>query len=78
VNPTKRRGADDHRESDQPIVLRDGRTDHAGKGLTGIRKSVKETLSDEEGSEPTMQTSLLAIARKAQDLKGIGFSICMG
>ena len=25
------------RESDQPIVLRDGRAVHRGKGLTGIR-----------------------------------------
>ena len=25
------------RESDQPIVLRDGRTGHVGKGLTVVR-----------------------------------------
>jgi len=35
--PTKRRVADDPRESDQPMVLRDGRADHMGKGLTEIR-----------------------------------------
>lgn len=44
-----------------------------GKGLTGIRKSVKGTLSGEEGLEQTMQTSLLAIAKKAQNLKGYRF-----
>ena len=44
-----------------------------GKGLTGIRKSAKETLSGEEGLDETMQTSLQAIAKKAQDLKGYRF-----
>ncbi len=44
-----------------------------GKGLTGIRKSAKETLPDEEGSELTMQTSLLAIANKAKDRKHYRF-----
>src|SRR4026207_1650350 len=40
-----------------------------GKGLTEIRKSAKETLPDEEESELSMQTSLLAIANKAKDRK---------
>ena len=36
---TTSREADDRRESDQSIVLKDGRADHTGKGLTGIRNS---------------------------------------
>ena len=44
-----------------------------GKGLTGIRKSAKETLPDEEESELSMQTSLLAIANKAKDRKHYRF-----
>jgi hypothetical protein len=42
---------------------------NTGKGLTGIRKSAKETLPDEEESELPMQTSLLPIANKAKDRK---------
>jgi len=34
---TTSREARNDRESDQSIVLRDGRAVHAGKGLTGIR-----------------------------------------
>jgi hypothetical protein len=34
---TTSREAGYNRESDQPIVLRDGRAVHTGKGLTGIR-----------------------------------------
>ena len=34
---TKSREARNDRESDQSIVLRDGRADHTGKGLTEIR-----------------------------------------
>jgi hypothetical protein len=37
ARPAKGRAADDRRESDQPIVLGDGRADHMGKGPTGIR-----------------------------------------
>jgi len=44
-----------------------------GKGLTEIRKSAKETLPDEEESELSMQTSLLAIANKAKDRKQYRF-----
>lgn len=44
-----------------------------GKGLTAIRALAKETLTGEEGPEETMQTSLLAIAKKAQDRKDFRF-----
>ena len=33
----RRRVAEANRESDQLTVLRDGKADHVGKGLTGIR-----------------------------------------
>jgi len=34
------------RESDQPIVLRDGRADHMGKGLTGVRSLKRKPVPD--------------------------------
>ncbi|WP_028581589.1 hypothetical protein [Desulfogranum japonicum] len=44
------------RESDHPIVLRDGRTDHMGKGITVVCSSQKKH----------MQTSLRGIAKEAK------------
>jgi len=37
------------RESDQPIVLRDGRAVHKGKALTGIRSLYRKHGPDTEG-----------------------------
>jgi len=37
------------RESDQPILLRDGRAVHKGKGLTGIRSLQRKHCPDTEG-----------------------------
>ena len=39
------------RESDQSIVLRDGRADHTGKGLTEIRNSKRKHTPDMKGRE---------------------------
>ena len=46
---TTSREADDRRESDQPIVLGDGRAVHMGKGLTGIRSLQRKHSPDMKG-----------------------------
>jgi hypothetical protein len=40
------REAKDLWESDQPVILRDGKAVHMGKGLTGIRNSQRKHSSD--------------------------------
>ncbi len=37
------------RESDHSIVLRDGRADHMGKGMTVVCSPHKETYADKTG-----------------------------
>src|SRR5437867_7361867 len=56
------------RESDQPIVLGDGRADHRGKGLTEVRSWQRKHCPARRAGI-TMPTSLQAIARKAQESK---------
>ena len=53
-------------ESDHLIVLRDGRADHMGKGVTGIRSSQRKHVPDIVGLDKDMQTSLRRIANKAR------------
>ena len=48
---TSSREADDRRESDQPIVLRDGRAVHMGKGLTGSRSPQRKPFPDMKGRD---------------------------
>ena len=57
------------RESDHLIVLRDGRADHMGKGVTGIRSSQRKHVPDKVGLDKDMQTSLRKIANKARKSK---------
>lgn len=54
------------RESDQLIVLGDGRADHEGKGLTGIRSLRRQHQPDEEGRGGMSTSFLQGIAKKAQ------------
>ena len=61
------------RESDQLIVLGDGRADHMGKGADRNTQPVKETWTGREGPESTMPTSLQGIANKAKSQKKYRF-----
>ena len=58
---SKSRGAEDARESDQSIVLGDGRTVHKGKGLTGSRSPQREHQTG-QGGPGGVSTSLRGIA----------------
>ena len=54
------------RESDQPIVLRDGSADHTGKGLTG-RRSLHRLIDRTWRAGHSMPTFLQGIANKAHE-----------
>ena len=45
-------------ESDKPIVLRDGRADHKGKGLTVVCSLQRKLVPDRVGLEQYEPTSL--------------------
>ena len=45
-------------ESDQPVVLRDGRADHKGKGLTVVCSLQRKLVPDRVGLEQYEPTSL--------------------
>jgi len=47
---TSSRKAEDHRESDQLTLLRDGRAVHMGKGLTEVRSLQRRTQTGHAGS----------------------------
>ena len=49
-------------ESDQPIVLRDGRAAYKGKGLTVVRSSQRKLVPDKVGLEHYEPTSLRGTA----------------
>ena len=53
-----------YRESDQLIVLRVRESRAQGEGADGYTQPVKETLTEQGGSELSMQTSLQGIAKK--------------
>lgn len=57
------------RESDHPIVLRDGRADHMGKGVTVIRSLQRQLAPDKVGPEHAEPTFLQAISIKAGTAK---------
>jgi hypothetical protein len=50
------------RESDHPIVLRDGRADHMGKGVTVIHRLQRQLTPDNVGPEHVEQTFLQALS----------------
>jgi len=52
------------RESDHLIVLRDGSTDHRGKGMTVLRSPQRKHMQIRK-AEQHMQTSLRGIAKRA-------------
>ena len=49
-------------ESDQPIVLRDGRAGYKGKGLTVVRSLQRKLVPDKVGLEHYEPTSLRGTA----------------
>jgi hypothetical protein len=57
------------RESDHPIVLRDGSADHMGKGVTVIRSLQRPLAPDKVGPEHDEPTFLQAISIKAGTAK---------
>lgn len=61
------------RESDQPILLGDGRAVHKRKGLTGVRSLQRRTQTDMQGRTENVPTSLRAIAKKAAKQPGYRF-----
>ena len=69
----KKEPPDIHRESDPPIDTRRRSRRSQGKGADRNTEQVKETWTGEEGPEYTMPTSLLAIAKKAQEQKDLRF-----
>jgi len=54
------------RESDHSIVLRDGRADHMGKGMTVLRSPQRKHMQTRK-AEQHMPTSLWAIAKRAKE-----------
>lgn len=61
------------RESDHLIVLRDGRADHMGKGVTVIGSLQRQLAPDRVGPEPVEPTFLQAISMKAESAKAHRF-----
>lgn len=57
------------RDSDHLIVLRDGRADHMGKGVTVISSLQRQLAPDNVGPEPVEPTFLQAISIKAGSAK---------
>ena len=66
------------RESDHPIVLRDGRADHMGKGVTVIRSLQRQLAPDKVGPERVEPTFLQAISIKAGTAKAHRFQNLYG
>ena len=66
------------RESDHPIVLRDGRADHMGKGVTVIRSLQRPLAPDKVGPENAEPTFLQAISIKAGAAKAHRFQNLYG
>ncbi len=66
------------RESDHPIVLRDGRADHMGKGVTVIRSLQRPLTPDKVGPEPVEPTFLQALSIKAGTAKAHRFQNLYG
>jgi hypothetical protein len=53
------------RESDHPIVLRDGKADHMGKGMTVLCSTQRKHMQIRQ-ADKHMQTSLRGIAKRAK------------
>ncbi len=66
------------RESDHPIVLRDGRAVHMGKGVTVIRSQQRPLAPDRVGPEPVEPTFLQALSIKAGTAKAHRFQNLYG
>jgi len=66
------------RESDHPIVLRDGRADHMGKGVTVIRSPQRPLAPDTVGPGNAEPTFLRAISTKAGTAKAHRFQNLYG
>ena len=66
------------RESDHPIVLRDGRADHMGKGVTVVRSLQRKLAPDRVGSEHVEPTFLQALSTKAGTAKAHRFQNLYG
>ena len=66
------------RESDHLIVLRDGRADHMGKGVTVIRSLQRQLAPDNVGPEHVEPTFLQAISIKAGTAKAHRFQNLYG
>ena len=66
------------RESDHLIVLRDGRADHMGKGVTVIHSLQRQLAPDKVGSEYSEPTFLQAISIKAGTAKAHRFQNLYG
>lgn len=65
-------------ESDHLIVLRDGRADHMGKGVTAIPSLQRPLAPDNVGPEHVEQTFLQAISNKAGRAKAHRFQNLYG
>ena len=66
------------RESDHPIVLRDGRADHMGKGMTVIRSLQRPLMPDKVGPDHDEPTFLQALSIKAGTAKAHRFQNLYG
>jgi RNA-directed DNA polymerase len=66
------------RESDHPIVLRDGRTDHMGKGMTVVRSLQRKLDPDNVGPDYVEPTFLQALSTKAETAKAHRFQNLYG
>jgi RNA-directed DNA polymerase len=66
------------RESDHLIVLRDGRADHMGKGVTVIRSLQRPLAPDKVGPEHAEPTFLQALSIKAGTAKAHRFQNLYG
>ncbi len=66
------------RESDHPIVLRDGRAAHMGKEVTVIRSQQRKLAPDKVGPEPVEPTFLQALSIKAGTAKAHRFQNLYG
>ena len=66
------------RESDHLIVLRDGRADHMGKGVTVVRSLQRPLAPDKVGPEHAEPTFLQALSIKAGTAKAHRFQNLYG
>jgi hypothetical protein len=66
------------RESDHPIVLRDGRADHMGKGVTVIHRLQRPLAPDKVGPDHAEPTFLQALSIKAGTAKAHRFQNLYG